>query len=559
MKTTYLIALACTLGAVAGLQAQAPSPSKPSSSSSKPSSSSSSSKPPATEAKVAKKDLRAVVSLTGYVEAAASTPIYVETNQWSDLTVESVVPHGKRVRAGDVLIRFRADKIAEQIADLENGRKGRKLTLANARDQMRAIEKAAPINMEVVERAKEEDDDNYEFYKKTDRADTIDDMKYMLRRAKYSLEYAEEELEQLLKMYEADDLTEETEEIIIERARRQVESAKRNYDSTKVYVERYLEKSVPRLDFRYERNKKASDLNYELSKATMPRNLILEREGLAKLEEDDRKAEKKLRELKADLAKLTVTAPSDGIVYYGASIDGRFTTGATVAKKLIPGGKVAVRERFMTIVQPEKVELFTVVPEDKMSLLRVGSEGLASPVSNPMKKFEARVTSIGLAPRPTGGFGAKVRLGNLNGTKLLPGMSTKLTFVSVNETDALTVPVQAVFQESTNGRPYVILLKDKVPTKRPVAIGPTDGKSVVIRKGLKVDDIVSTIPVPIPNKPTTSKKEAEKKPKKPAAKNKKEEPAPEPEKKKAPPKKPEPKKPAPKKPEQKNEDKEQAA
>lgn len=509
MKITYLIALACALGATAGLQAQSSS-SKSSSSSSK--SSSSSSKPPATEAKVEKKDLRAVVSLTGYVQAADSTPISVETNQWADLSVESVVPHGKRVRTGDVILRFRADKIAEQIADLEQVRKSRKLTLANARDRLRATEKAAPINMESVERAKEGNDEEYAFYKKVDRADTIDDMKYMLKRSKYSLEYAQEELEQLLKMYEADDLTEETEEIIVERARRQVESAQRSYESTKIYVERYLEKYVPQLDFRIERNKKSSDLNYELSKATLPRELTLQREEMTKLEEDDRKAEKKLRELKADLAKLTVTSPTDGIVYYGASIDGRFTTGATLAKKLIPGGKVGVREVFMTIVQPDKVELFAVIPEDKTSLVRAGSEGLASPVSNPMKKFEARISHVDLAPRPTGGFGARVGLGNLNGTKLLPGMSAKLTFVPVNETGALTVPVQAVFQDSSNGRPYVILLKEKVPMKRPVAVGPSDGKLVVVRKGLKEGDLVSTIQVPIPDKPETTPRKKSKKP-----------------------------------------------
>ena len=47
----------------------------------------------------------------------------------------------------------------------------------------------------------------------------------------------------------------------------------------------------------------------------------------------------------------------DGMVYYGACENGKWTTGSSVSRKLIPTGKLSANEVFMTIVNPEKLTL----------------------------------------------------------------------------------------------------------------------------------------------------------------------------------------------------------
>ena len=76
-----------------------------------------------------------------------------------------------------------------------------------------------------------------------------------LKTSEQYLAYAAEELNQLKKMYEADDLTEETEEIILQRAQYQYERAKFSHEAAKIRNEETLQVQLPR-------GKTATDSNF---------------------------------------------------------------------------------------------------------------------------------------------------------------------------------------------------------------------------------------------------------------------------------------------------------
>ena len=80
-----------------------------------------------------------------------------------------------------------------------------------------------------------------------------------LKTSEQYLAYAAEELNQLKKMYEADDLTEETEEIILQRAQYQYERAKFSYEAAKIRNEEAIEFQLPR-------GKTATDSNFNREK-----------------------------------------------------------------------------------------------------------------------------------------------------------------------------------------------------------------------------------------------------------------------------------------------------
>ena len=73
-------------------------------------------------------------------------------------------------------------------------------------------------------------------------------LEYELKSAQFQLDYQQDELDQLEKMYEADDLTEDTEEVVLKRTRNQVDFAKFNLEQTKLFVDELLKVRLPRFE-----------------------------------------------------------------------------------------------------------------------------------------------------------------------------------------------------------------------------------------------------------------------------------------------------------------------
>ena len=73
-------------------------------------------------------------------------------------------------------------------------------------------------------------------------------IEYSLKNAQFQLDYSQDELDQLEKMYEADDLTEDTEEIVLKRSRTEVDFAKFNLEQTKQFCDELLKIRLPRFD-----------------------------------------------------------------------------------------------------------------------------------------------------------------------------------------------------------------------------------------------------------------------------------------------------------------------
>ena len=63
---------------------------------------------------------------------------------------------------------------------------------------------------------------------------TVKSAEFMVKYYNFMLDYEKDELEQLEKMYEADDLTEETEEIVLKRQRNSVEFAEFSLENAKL-------------------------------------------------------------------------------------------------------------------------------------------------------------------------------------------------------------------------------------------------------------------------------------------------------------------------------------
>lgn len=436
---------------------------------------------------IAKGALKAKVQLDAVFESLDMTPVKLETKAWTDLTVLDAVAHGAKVRKGETLVKLDLEKIAEQLKELELDAPAARITLDTSVAELTNLEETTPLKLDAARRARRVATEELANWEKVGLAQREKNSKFNLKSAEQRLEGAREELKQLEKMYKADDLTEETEEIILKRQKFAVEAAELSFESSKLYRERDIKTLIPRENETIRATKKDQDQALTLSEATLPKALAKKKLDLDKLKRDQKKTDKRFADLKKDLELMSITAPADGIVYYGACENGKWTSGAAIAKKLQPTGKLAANEVFITIVNPDKLQLRATATEADLAHLKSGAKGTAAPVSAPDKKLPSKLVELGTLPLPTGGFEARFTFDKDADLHLMPGMNAKVSVGDSGHADGLLAPKDAVFADGKKQFVYVTKADSK-PEKRSVKTGDTDGKMIEILDGLAEGD-----------------------------------------------------------------------
>jgi hypothetical protein len=352
------------------------------------------------------------------------------------------------------------------------------------------LKDSTPQKLEAAKRSHRVANEEFIYFDTTNRVQREKSARFNLKSSEQRLENALEELKQLEKMYKADDLTEETEEIILKRQKFAVEMAEFFLESSRLNSERDLSTLIPREYESLKTQKRDQELALTLAEESLPRNLAKKRLDIEKLKRDQKKTDKKLADLKNDFEMLAVRAPMDGIVYYGACENGKWTTGSSVAKKLVPTGKLSANEVFMTVVNADKLILKGVVPESDLSNFKPGLKGKASPVSAPEKKLPVKLEEIGYIPMPGGGFEATLSVQPDKALRLMPGMNCKITFADSEKGDALLAPKQAVFSEGDQSHVFLVTKNGQLD-KQTVKTGKSDEKMIEILEGLSEGDKIS--------------------------------------------------------------------
>ena len=433
---------------------------------------------------VKKGPLKSKAAVDAVVEPQQMEAIKLVPKSWSDFNIQDIVAHGAHVKKGDVLIRFEADKFKDQLEEFEAERPGAKVAFELATAELENLEQSTPAKLDAAKRTFRNADEDYSYFESTGRPQREKSAKFSLKGAEQRLENANEELKQLTKMYQADDVTEETEEIVLKRQKFAVESAQFYLESTKLSTTRDLEVFIPREYENLKNNRRDQELALTLAEQNLPRNLAKKKLDLEKMKRDQKKAEKKLADLKSDMELLTIKSPIDGIVFYGANENGKWTTGGTVSKKLVPTGKVMANEVLMTVVNPDNLILKATIAESDLGNFEQVMKGTASPISAPKKKIPVKLEQLGDLPSPGGGYEAQISYKKDKAVRLVPGMTCKVSFSEGNGGEQLLAPKDAVFGDGD--AKYVYLAKGN--KKRNVKVGDSDDKMIAVTDGLSSGD-----------------------------------------------------------------------
>lgn len=437
--------------------------------------------------KVARGEFELKVELDGILQSVQQTPLSIAPNAWNDFTVVEVAAHGTEVKKGDVVLRFDPVKLKEEIADLKKQAPLAELNLSLARQELEALEKTTPVALANARRGKIEAEQDLAYFEDVTRALRERDAKENVRRIEQNLSYSQEELNQLKKMYEADDLTEETEEIILKRAQNEVAYYEWLLEQTRERSARTLNTTIPRELDSQRRNAENLSLAWRQAERGLPDALRKKRLEVESQERDARKAGERLADLENDLALLTVRAPHDGVVYYGANSRGKWITAATIDRKLVPGGKIAAHEVFLTVAKAAPLSIQVAVPEGKLRHLKPGLKGRACPAFDPEAEFETQLKSVSFVPYADhthdAVFSVPGAAADPEGPPLFPGMTAKVRLDLYQTDEALTAPKKAVRKDAKG---HHVHLKDG--SRREVKVGKSNDDTYEILSGLKEGD-----------------------------------------------------------------------
>jgi multidrug efflux pump subunit AcrA (membrane-fusion protein) len=440
--------------------------------------------------KVEKKPFKIELTLKGILQAEETAPISYRPQptvqpppSQGPLTIRQIVPHGTKVKAGEMLVAFDTRKIDDVIADLETEKKVLEANIKLAEEELPLFQKSVPIDLAVAETAKKRADDDLKYFVEVGRPEAEKGANFSVKSAKFFLESEQEQLRQLQKMYKANDLTEDTEKIILRRQEFYVEMADFFYKAELIYRDHTLNQTLPNQDKTLRENQVKQTLQLEKARKTLAPMAFQKQEALVKMRFDREKNRSRLDKIRQDRAAMTIQSPFEGVVYHGKFHKGQWTVSDALENKLVANGTVAPEEVFLTVVKPRPVVVHLTVEEKDAYLIKPGLDGKARMLFHPDRKLAARVTKVSSVPAAPGKFDAQVVLDHRAMADLMPGMACSVKFVPYAKDEALVVPSAAVHDE--DDRYVVHVAKQGKPEKREVTPGRSNGEHTEILSGLQ--------------------------------------------------------------------------
>ena len=198
--------------------------------------------------KVDPKRFKIDLSLEGTFTASKMEEVPLRPDSWTEYEILEVAELGAKVHKGERLFKFDADKINDAIEDLELDQRLSELTILRSDEELPRTEKTLKMDFEDADRSDRQAHEDLQRYNDSDRPMMVKTAEFLVKYYNFNLDYEKDELDQLEKMYKADDLTEKTEEIILKRQKSAVEFAQFSLENAKLTSEEMLKVRLPRMD-----------------------------------------------------------------------------------------------------------------------------------------------------------------------------------------------------------------------------------------------------------------------------------------------------------------------
>ena len=270
-----------------------------------------------------KADQAETISIDGVVTGGTVVELTANTKQLSGLTIEKILPSIELVKKGQPLIWFETKALDKKLEDAETALKLAELTAKEAEFDYEAFVKSSELDLQAATRQRDRARQDHDYYQKVDRPGQLEQAEQSLISSRFSFESAREEYQQLLQMYKEDDLTEESEEIVLRRAKRSMESAAFSLKRAELRHKQTLETTIPRQDI----DQKDAIARAMMAFAKSNQSI---RNAQAKRKLEIQQSRRNFQRQKSDFetmqrerSKVVINSPINGIFVHGALENGR--------------------------------------------------------------------------------------------------------------------------------------------------------------------------------------------------------------------------------------------
>ncbi len=413
----------------------------------------------------------------------------LDAKAWADFKIVQIAEHGSTAKKGEVLIRFDSEDIDKKIVDTRSALETATLALAQAELDARVLQETAPNKLEAARRAAEIAKEENTYFSQTRRKATEDAASQALKRSEQILSNQREELKQLSKMYEADDITEDTEEIILVRQQDAVASAEFALRMETLDHKRTLAVTLPREAKTLADSERDTSISQKKAEIDIPRSVELSKLALESLKTANLRAKQDLAELEADRSQFEFKAPADGTFYHGPIENGRWTPG-DIVKTLVLQGHPPVNKPFASFVPATaKLALVSFLDDATARSLKPELTGVATLGGREDLEIPVKLLKLASAPAPDGTYRADLSVTWPKDLTPAAGATVQIRLISYQQPVAIVIPNKALSFDA-GGWTVEVKLADAKTERRPVKRGRVSKEETEILSGLEAGQVI---------------------------------------------------------------------
>lgn len=415
--------------------------------------------------------------------------IRLEPKAWTQFEVVSIADHGSLVKKGSPLIVFDSTAIDQKIADTRQTIATSELELAQAKLDLATLEKTLPEQLERAKRKAEIAAEELAYFLETRRDSSKQKADHGLKRQRQMLASYQEELKQLLQMYEADDITEDTEEIILQKQRDAVEYAEFALRMEILDHKRKLEVALPREEVSLTEARDDSALAYAKAQKDLPRSLELKKLDIAKLQTALGRQHEALANLEHDRKLFEIQAPEDGLFYFGAVEKGKWVV-AEQSKNLTPKAVAPVGKTLGGLIpSTKKLVVQAFLSQADASALEEKAKGYATLSGQQNILISVTLSELSEIPNIDGTYQATFTAEWPDSIDVVPGQKLDVRIISYSQKEAVAVPSKAL-ELGADGWTIEVKLADGKTERRKITRGKTAGELTEITDGAEAGQVV---------------------------------------------------------------------
>jgi len=337
----------------------------------------------------------APVSLNGVVEPLTVHQLRSATKQLGALRVSRVVAHGTAVNRGQNLVWLESEDLDGKLAAAEAALQEARLQVGVDEFAHTHALKVAEVERKKAGRVRQLARQAFQNFMKIDRDRDLRAAEFDVIQARAAVENATEELDQLRQMYEEDDLTEESEEIVLKRAVQAVKNAAFRLEGVEIASSRKIDQTIPNAEAGHRETLALAELAYEkrlrdLRDGRRRRELELIRSRRAVAA-----AERTFAELKAERQRLVLRSPIDGIAIHGKLTRGRL---GDKPSSLVSGSTVSPDQVIMTVVGRDRLQIRVDLEGKDLAAVQEGGSCTIAAAAVPGWSASGRIASVAAVP-----------------------------------------------------------------------------------------------------------------------------------------------------------------